>query len=72
MILLHAFKAERALIHFVYCGKIDSLDKSTFQVLCHRKTRNKIRKYVVICVSRPKSASFSSEFGFSGRGAAEA
>jgi hypothetical protein len=36
MILLHAFKAERALIHFVYCGKIDSLDKSTFQVLCHR------------------------------------
>jgi hypothetical protein len=27
---------------------------------------------IVICVSRPKSASFSSESGFSGRGAAEA
>jgi hypothetical protein len=26
----------------------------------------------VTCVSRPKSTSFSSEFGFSGRGAAEA
>jgi hypothetical protein len=27
---------------------------------------------IVICVSRPKSASFSSEAEFSGRGAAEA
>jgi hypothetical protein len=27
---------------------------------------------IVICVSRPKSASFSSEFQFSDRGAAEA
>jgi hypothetical protein len=29
------------------------------------------RKYVVICVSRPKSASSSSECGFSTQGAAE-
>jgi hypothetical protein len=27
---------------------------------------------IIICVSRPKSAYFSSESGFSGRGAAEA
>jgi hypothetical protein len=42
------------------------LHKSVLKVL------NDILKKIVICVSRPKSASFSSEWEFSGRGAAEA
>jgi hypothetical protein len=55
-------------ISFTHCFLLINLQAS--KISSKRKHKSELHQ-VVICVSRPKSAAFSSESEFSGRGVAE-